>query len=203
MSIQHVGAVLTAMPELDRLTAFVLVAVADAADRDTGWAFATVEGMARAARSSRRAAFYALKRLADGGYLRIVGKAGRASKYRVLFDYHGQRRPEAELYPPVPRGTRATGARGSQPTRAPIARGGAPIARGSANESAPPNNPPIGVSVSSPGITRSDVQKHARPELKKMPQPDETARERADRIAAAKRAQLAALAALKPAEASS
>lgn len=185
MSIQHVGAVLNGFPELDQVTAFVLIAISDGANRENGWSFTTVDAMARAARCKRRTVFYALKTLIAGGYIKAVGKAGRASKYRVLFDYGAVIRPELELYPP----TRARSAPPAKPTRAPDARGGARGARGGAPHCTPPNNPPIGVSVSSPGITRGDEQKLARG-VKKIPRADPPqSRDLSDE----KRKQLAAL----------
>src|SRR5512138_3113315 len=44
MSIQHVSAVLYEMPELkSRLHTFVLVAIADGADRESGWSYRTID----------------------------------------------------------------------------------------------------------------------------------------------------------------
>lgn len=185
MSIQHVGAVLHSMPELERLPAFVLVAIADGADRDSGWSFTTVDAMARAARSSRRAVFYALEELKAGGYIRIESKIGRAGRYRVLFDFHGERRPEAELY------TRAPVARVSKDTRAPVARGGAPVARGGAQGARVLNNPNKDrARVSSPSPIRKSDQKIA-PPRKKIPPPERPAvdveAERARQLAELKR----------------
>lgn len=167
MSIQHVGAVLNGFPELDQVTAFVLIAIADGANRDNGWSYTTVDAMARAARCKRRSVFYALKTLVSGGYLRAVGKPGRASKYRVLFDYGAVIRPESELYP-----TGARRAPVAQSTGAPGARGGAPGARGGAPHDAPPNNPPIGITGSLPVSNRGDEQKLARGKTKKIPKAD-------------------------------
>ncbi len=104
MSIQHVGAVLHSMPELrDQTAAFTLAVIAESADRRTGWTFDFVlSDVASYSRVSFRYARKRLRYLEEQGYIktRLRGRKGRQRmQFRVLFDFAGARKTEAELYP--------------------------------------------------------------------------------------------------------
>lgn len=157
MSIQHVGAVLYEMPELtERAQAFCLAAIADSADRETGYTFwKTLRAIARAARLTIRGARACVRELESRGYVRaeLRGDPGRQTmRFRVLFDQLGKRATELELYPPA----HTSGGRRTPPahTSAPPA----PTSGAPAPRSSPPNNPLIGVSVPSPSLSK-DGQK--------------------------------------------
>lgn len=187
MSIQHVGAVLYHMPELrEQSAAFALAAIADSADRGSGWSFhITLKAIADAARLKVRAVRYALRELERRGYLRTEGKPGRSCRFRLLFDHTGKRKPESELYPtPAPHAGVAKTPRHQKPG------GAAPYAGGAAPKAHPPNNPPIGVPVLSP----SSIQRGGKNRgPKKMPGPEAPPDYSAEkqRQAAAVRAKLA------------
>lgn len=191
MSIQHVGAVLHEMSELrDRTAAFALAVIADSADRRTGWTFDfSMREIAKFARQSLRGARDRVRFLEANGYIKtkLSGRAGRERlRFRVLFDFSGKRRPELELYPPAkPAGVGRT---------PPAARAGPPagFAGPPAGNSTLLENPLIGdPSLSVP--IRKDVQKHARPKIKKMPAASESESQRRDRIETERQRQLAAL----------
>lgn len=122
MSIRHVSAVLDHMPELDRLEAFVLIAIADSADKDSGVGWPSLATIAKRARCTRRGAQKALRRLEVGAYFERRDNVGRAATYRLLFDPDGKRRTAAELYP--------TRERRSQGGANPVRKGGEPRAGG-------------------------------------------------------------------------
>jgi hypothetical protein len=121
MSIRYVATVLDSLAELSQTDTLVMIALADYASDDTGQCWPAVSSIMRRARLSRRAVFYALKRLQERGYIASVPTTGRASAYTLLFDHAGKLSTDTG-------GTRAPRA----PTRAPRARGGAPRARGGA-----------------------------------------------------------------------
>lgn len=188
MSIQHVGAVLYHMPELrERACAFALMAIADSADRGSGWTFqVTMREIAAAARCSLSTAHRAVAELERRAYLRQEGRNGKTPRYRVLFGFDGKRMPEKDLYATPVKTTGVKKGPLSPATAPPVTMTPPPV-----NISSPPNNPLMGVSVSYPDIIRKSV-KNARP--KKIPReeaaPDYSAEKQ--RQAAAIRAKLAA-----------
>lgn len=191
MSIQHVGAVLHEMPELrDLSAAFVLAAIADSADRRTGWTFDFfLADVAKAARLQLRRTRDRMRLLERLGYIRtkLKGRAGRERmQCRVLFDISGKRHAEADLYPPALK----TGVARTPPalkTSPPVLKTGAPVLKDTLL-----NNPLIGDPSLSVSI-RKDVQKHARPKTKRIPAASESESQRRDRIEQERTRQLAAL----------
>lgn len=193
MSIQHVGAVLHEMPELrDQTAAFVLAAIADSADRRTGWTFDfAMADIASAARLTPRRTRDRIRLLERAGYIktRLKGRAGRERlQFRVLFTVTGDRRPELELYPPA--------LKSGVPRTPPAPRSSPPDLKSPAPDlkDTPLNNPLIGDPSLSVSI-RKDVQKHVRPKTKRIPEPSESESQRRDRLEESRRRQLAELAA--------
>ncbi len=176
------------MPELTEASAAgALVAIADSADRGSGWSFnITLKAIASAARLKVRATQYALRELERRGYIRTEeGKPGRTRRYRLLFDTTGKRKRENDLYPtPAPR------APGGSRTPAPRAPGGASRAPGGASKTNPPNNPPIGVPVLSPSSIQKRPLKTALRKIPEAERPRDYSAEK-QRQAAAIRAKLA------------
>lgn len=170
LSIQHVAAVLYEMPELrERAHAFTLAAIADSADRETGFTFwKSLGSIATAARLTLRGARLSLRELEARGYVRteLRGEPGRQSmRWRVLFGMDGRRGTESELYP---QGKRKTPAR----TSSPPARTSSPPAHTSAPpeaKSSPPNNPLIGVIRPSPSLSKEPAKAVTR-RIRKIPE---------------------------------
>lgn len=169
MSIQHVGAVLHDMPEIrNRGTALALMAIADSADRHSGWTFDfSMRSIAKAARLTPRGARAQVRELESKGYVRteFLGEAGRQRiRFRVLFGFDGVRRPELVLYPQPPATSSAGKRKTPATTSAPPATRSAPPA----TTSAVLNNPNKDIRLS-PSLSEERVKNTTSRRIKKIP----------------------------------
>ena len=172
MSIQHLAAVLYHMPELtSRGDAMALMAIADSADRETGFThWKTIGAIARAARLHLRNARCAVRILEREGYIRTQyrGPEGRQGvRWRVLFDEHGARRDELLLYPQPPGAT--PGVKRPPPGVAPSPPGVAPSPPGVAPS---PYMKDIPIHPSPSLSKEGALKKRGKPKAEKAPQLD-------------------------------